>query len=213
MKLPKFPAHECSLTLQHNEHLNYYSTVADELEDPTSRLSRGVDWVSDEQREKAIATNNLWTLQWYPKTPIGFCSLAACDLEELLGQWNEFNGICDDSLDLGYQRRAAEEGHAIDLNDFERGRQAGIELASEMNPYDLAKAEQTISEANGIRIDIESQRDSVRRQFVAVAERERLAAKAVAEMQQDMAEQEARHLLTLKVLDAEIARLTALVPK
>lgn len=77
----KFPKHEASLTLAHNEHKSYYRTVAEAVE----REDFGYkDWVSEEQKAKAIETNECWTLQWYPHTPVGFCLLSAADLDVLL---------------------------------------------------------------------------------------------------------------------------------
>lgn len=71
----KFPKH-LTLTLNHNEHLNYYSTVAEEY--------RNALWVSEEQKKKATDTNECWSIQIYPDTPIGFYYVAAADLDVLL---------------------------------------------------------------------------------------------------------------------------------
>lgn len=76
-----WPKHKCSLTLSHNQHKDYYNTVADEID---GGLYAHVDWVSDEQKAKAIATDDCWTLQWYPITPIGFHLLGAADLDVLM---------------------------------------------------------------------------------------------------------------------------------
>lgn len=77
----QWPAHKASLHLTHNQHKAYYRTVAEEIEGG----EHGMDcWVSDEQKQKAIATDECWTLQWYPETPIGFCILSAADLDVLL---------------------------------------------------------------------------------------------------------------------------------
>jgi hypothetical protein len=77
----EWPAHKASLHLTHNQHLAYYRTVAEAIEDGDHGMD---DWVSEEQKQKAIATNDCWTLQWYPETPVGFCILAAADLDVLL---------------------------------------------------------------------------------------------------------------------------------
>jgi hypothetical protein len=42
------------------------------------------DWVSPEEREKALENNSVWSIQWYPNTPVGFCQLYASSLEALL---------------------------------------------------------------------------------------------------------------------------------
>jgi hypothetical protein len=78
-----FPKHEASLTLTHNDHKSVYETVAERVADDPY-YSDAVHWVSEEQRQKAIASNEMWTLHWYPRTPVGFCVLHACDLDVLL---------------------------------------------------------------------------------------------------------------------------------
>jgi hypothetical protein len=77
----KFPEHKASLHLTHNEHKSYYQTVAQAVEEQSHGYK---DWVSEEQKQKAIETNDCWYLQWYPETPIGFNILAAADLDVLL---------------------------------------------------------------------------------------------------------------------------------
>lgn len=86
MKLPpnlSLPAHKCGLTLPHNEHKNYYET-AEQWDIGLYDRGYPMEWISEEQRTKAIAENNVWVIQWYPETPIGFCRMAACDLDALL---------------------------------------------------------------------------------------------------------------------------------
>ena len=78
-----FPKHEASLHLTHNQHKAYYKTVAEEIADDGHGY-RDYCWVSEEQKQKAIETNECWSLQWYPKTPVGFCILSAADLDDLL---------------------------------------------------------------------------------------------------------------------------------
>ncbi len=87
-QVPIFPRHECGLFLTHNEHRDYYETLEQWLDGSGSHIDEHT-WVSDEQRRRALATNNIWVLQWYPDTPVGFCILAACDLDVLLAKANE----------------------------------------------------------------------------------------------------------------------------
>jgi hypothetical protein len=77
----KFPRHEASLHLTHNDHKAYYLTVEQAIADGDHGYR---DWVSEEQKQKAIDTNDCWYLQWYPDTPVGFKLLAAADLDVLL---------------------------------------------------------------------------------------------------------------------------------
>jgi len=75
----KLPNHKCSLTITHNEHKNCYETVAQHL------MQCDYSWQSEEHRQRSINTNELWTMQWYPETPIGFLLAAAPTLQELIG--------------------------------------------------------------------------------------------------------------------------------
>lgn len=40
-----------------------------------------IDWVSPEEREKALRENSVWTIQWYPATPVGFYCVGASTFE------------------------------------------------------------------------------------------------------------------------------------
>lgn len=85
-----FPEHKSGLSLEHDQHKNCYESI--ESWEQTLKACGNQDhadpvefgWVSVEQRDKAIATDSVWCLQWYPDTPIGFCRLFACDLDVLL---------------------------------------------------------------------------------------------------------------------------------
>ena len=72
------PAHH-SLSLEHNGHRTVYQTV--------EQYYCGVDWiddwVSDAEMQKAIETDEVWVLHWYPRTPVEFHWLLASSLEAL----------------------------------------------------------------------------------------------------------------------------------
>ena len=40
-----------------------------------------ITWPSEEERLKAIRENSVWTIQWYPETPVGFCCVGASTFE------------------------------------------------------------------------------------------------------------------------------------
>lgn len=40
-----------------------------------------IDWASEDERMKAIRENSVWTIQWYPETPVGFCCVGASTFE------------------------------------------------------------------------------------------------------------------------------------
>lgn len=80
-----FPKH-FALHLIHNEHKLSYASVADSI----AMEDHGyTDWVSEEQKTKALDTNECWYIQWYPETPVGFHTMAAADLDVLLKAVNE----------------------------------------------------------------------------------------------------------------------------
>jgi hypothetical protein len=75
----RLPAYKCGMTLSHNEHRNDYATVAEYVEN--NGLAEYFE--SPEEMQKAIDTDNLWVIQWYPDSPVGQCCIAAATLEGL----------------------------------------------------------------------------------------------------------------------------------
>ncbi len=80
-----FPPHEASLHLTHNQHKAYYQTVEQHLADMQDTDD---DWVSEEEKQRAYETQELWELQWYPNTPIGSHIFYASSLEALMAHVN-----------------------------------------------------------------------------------------------------------------------------
>ena len=78
------PEHKCGLYLTHNEHRDSYESIEAWIVDQETfgGCSR-FDWVSPEEREKAIKADSVWVLQWYPNTPVGFNCIAASSLDAL----------------------------------------------------------------------------------------------------------------------------------
>lgn len=68
-----------SVYLTLNDHTVNYKTVAQHLEDRDN-----YDWVSEDSKQRAIETNRLWVLHWYPRTPISFYCIAAATLGEIV---------------------------------------------------------------------------------------------------------------------------------
>lgn len=69
-----------SIHLTFNDHKSNYVTVAEEI----AHGDWHGDWISEEEKQKAIETDRAWTLQWYPDTPVGFYACSASTLEALL---------------------------------------------------------------------------------------------------------------------------------
>jgi len=76
------PKHKCSLTIEHNANRDFYQTVEQNLDEIPEDMHP--DFESKESKERCIKENEIWTIQWYPRTPISFDYLAAPTLEELL---------------------------------------------------------------------------------------------------------------------------------
>ena len=78
-----FPEHKCGLYVTHNEHRDYYESIEAYIKD------RDVEFESEDEKAKSIATDSLWSIQWYPRTPVGFCIVYASTFEEALRLANE----------------------------------------------------------------------------------------------------------------------------
>ena len=86
-----FPPHKAGLYLTHNAHKDGYQTVRqwwDEYIGAVGQYDES-DWVSPEQFAKAMEANEVWTLHWYPDTPVGFHKIFAADFDALLKRAHE----------------------------------------------------------------------------------------------------------------------------
>jgi hypothetical protein len=84
----EFPPHNCGLYLEHNPNRDYSQSVAEWVAENNDREL--FVWKDDASRDRAIETNELWTLQWYPFTSIGFNAVAAPTLQDLLKWASEY---------------------------------------------------------------------------------------------------------------------------
>jgi LmbE family N-acetylglucosaminyl deacetylase len=73
------PRHECSLTIEHNDHKSYYETAKAFIDDHA-----WWQWRDEESKRLAIKNDDVWTMQWYPDTPVGSITVASHSLESLL---------------------------------------------------------------------------------------------------------------------------------
>jgi hypothetical protein len=81
------PKHNISLAIHHNEHKACYSTLADYLDGPGDPA-----WESEEHKQRALDTGELWEMSWYPDTPVGFHCIAAPTLGELFTWAEKYEG-------------------------------------------------------------------------------------------------------------------------
>ncbi|APU92973.1 hypothetical protein PQB34_gp45 [Ochrobactrum phage POI1126] len=71
-----------SLRITCNDHKSNYQTAQEAIED--GRWYAADEFVSPEELQKAIGTNTIWSLQWYPQTPAGFQVLHASSFQAIL---------------------------------------------------------------------------------------------------------------------------------
>lgn len=50
------------------------------------------EFVSEDERAEALRTNSVWSIQWYPETPVGFCDLKASSLPALFAAIRALKG-------------------------------------------------------------------------------------------------------------------------
>ena len=79
-----FPPHKAALHLTHNDHKSIYQTAQEWIEDQESLFKHELWWATDTSRQRAIETDEIWELRWYPDTPIGFCVIYGATLDEVL---------------------------------------------------------------------------------------------------------------------------------
>lgn len=79
----KWPRHAAGMSISHNEHKNVYETVEQYIR-PFGAQDPDDSFVSEEERQKAIETNELWEIHWYPDTPVGFYRVRASTFEAAL---------------------------------------------------------------------------------------------------------------------------------
>jgi hypothetical protein len=69
------------INISFNDHASHYET-ADQWWANAGEYARGfADWVSDEERERALALNSVWLVQVYPNNPNGFVSFWASSFD------------------------------------------------------------------------------------------------------------------------------------
>lgn len=81
----RWPLHKAGLHIDHNLHRNYHETIAQALDRDGGYPTYDRDGFPDEAEiEKCIATDSVWTIQWYPDTPNGFYRVHAATLDRAL---------------------------------------------------------------------------------------------------------------------------------
>jgi hypothetical protein len=82
-----WPKHAAELLVSHNAHKNYYEKIDEAIGGDGSTYPRD-EFPDEAEVQKAIATDSVWTIQWYPDTPVGFCRVCAATLSRALEHAN-----------------------------------------------------------------------------------------------------------------------------
>jgi hypothetical protein len=80
----KFPKHKASMVITHNDHTTNYQSVEEYLNDYFFNRD-----VSEEIKKACIEAGEVWELQWYPETPIGFHVVVGPTLDSCIEQAQE----------------------------------------------------------------------------------------------------------------------------
>ena len=81
----RWPLHKAGLHIDHNLHRHYHKTIAQLLDRVGGYPTYNWDGFPDDAEiEKCIATDSVWTIQWYPDTPNVFCRVHAATLDRAL---------------------------------------------------------------------------------------------------------------------------------
>jgi len=78
----ELPAHKCGLYLTHNAYKDVHQSIEKAVADIDAETT--TTWISLEERERSLASGDIWDLQWYPNTPVGFYRRIASTLEAVL---------------------------------------------------------------------------------------------------------------------------------
>lgn len=95
--LSALPKYDVCLTINHNDHKSVYATVLQYLTHMSIGYggTNGADpysadeWVSREDFDVSVATGELWSIQWYPSTPVGFGKVYGSTLANALRKATE----------------------------------------------------------------------------------------------------------------------------
>ena len=77
-----FPPHKCGLYLEHNRHRDAYERIEVAVQEIDEDAPDA--WISPLERQVSLLTGELWSLQWYPETPVGFQRVVGASLEAVL---------------------------------------------------------------------------------------------------------------------------------
>lgn len=76
----KWPKHDAEMIITHNAHKSDYQTVQEWL----GGYGGEGFWISQDEMARAIETDSVWEIHWYPRTPVSFHCVRASTFEAAL---------------------------------------------------------------------------------------------------------------------------------
>jgi len=76
------PEDKFGLFLEHNPHHVYHDTIEEYVEN--IQLQEIWDLISLEEKASMLARDELWVLQWYPETTVGYNIVIGSTLERVI---------------------------------------------------------------------------------------------------------------------------------
>jgi len=73
------PKHKCGLSIGHNGHKDSYMAIDDFID-----FNECFYWPCEDEKKKCIENDEIWTIHWYPDTPVGFHVLAFSSLKSMI---------------------------------------------------------------------------------------------------------------------------------
>jgi len=89
-QLLAWPPHLGGLHIMHNQHHGYYEKLDKAISPPGMRAGAEdytydrTEFRDENEVQRAIAADSVWTIQWYPLTPVSFYRVHAATLEHAL---------------------------------------------------------------------------------------------------------------------------------
>lgn len=80
-----FPFHLCGLYLEHNTHKSNYEETSTAL----TKLLEDEE-INRKEYSEMLTADSIWSLQWYPNTPIGSYSIYSATFEGILNKRKKF---------------------------------------------------------------------------------------------------------------------------
>ena len=87
------PKYDVALQITHNNHKTIYMRAEDYLNEPEGNIL-GFDpdeWISRADFDAAIATDSIWEIVWWARTPVAYCNAYGSTFDNALAAASKDN--------------------------------------------------------------------------------------------------------------------------